>query len=78
MPLVRLQCHAQTIFIGDSLDEGRVGAVLDQLEHEALVLSIEHDADHTDDARVTQSLVNRCFALHVPRHAVTSITSCKF
>ena len=59
---------AQTMFISDPLDKVGERSVLDVLEHEPLVVEVEHDAHHTDDARVTQSLVNRCFTLHAPRH----------
>ena len=43
----------QTIFIGDPFDKVGERSVLDVLEHEALVVEVEHDADHTDDALVT-------------------------
>ena len=59
----------QTILHGEALDEAGVGAVLDVLEHQALVVEFKHDTDHTDDARVTQLHVNRSFAFQTQRHA---------
>ena len=63
----------QTLFVGHSLDKVGERSVLDVLEHEALVVEVEHDAHHADDVLVTQSLMNRCFALHLPRHPVRNI-----
>ena len=75
---MRYRKTTQTLFVDDLLDKVCERSVLDVLEHEALVVEVEHDAHQADDARVTQSLVNRCFALHVPRHTVRNNGSKRF
>lgn len=50
-------------------EEVGVRAKLDKLQYEALVVEVEHDTDHTDDARVAQSHMYRSFALHSRSHS---------